>query len=64
MENNLSLFDKIPKEDYEDLIYCNDEELGLNAIIGIHDTTLGPSIGGTRMWNYSCLLYTSPSPRD
>ena len=53
MENNLSLFDKIPKEDYEDLIYCNDEELGLNAIIGIHDTTLGPSIGGTRMWNYS-----------
>ena len=53
MENNLSLFDKIPKEDYEDLIYCNDEDLGLNGIIGIHDTTLGPSIGGTRMWNYS-----------
>ena len=26
--------------------------IGINAIIAIHDTTLGPALGGTRMWTY------------
>ena len=34
-------------------IFCNDNVTGLKAIIAIHDTTLGPALGGTRMWNYS-----------
>ncbi len=38
--------------DHEQLVFCNDNETGLKAIIGIHDTTLGPSLGGTRMWMY------------
>ena len=38
---------------HEQLVFCNDKETGLNAIIAIHDTTLGPALGGTRMWNYS-----------
>ncbi|MCR9153886.1 MAG: leucine dehydrogenase [Bacteroidetes bacterium] len=39
-------------KDHEQVVFCNDAETGLKAIIGIHDTTLGPALGGTRMWNY------------
>ena len=53
MQNNSNLSDKIFNQDHEQIVYCSDKDLGLKAIIGIHDTTLGPSIGGTRMWNYS-----------
>lgn len=38
--------------DYEQLVLCQDKESGLKAIICIHDTTLGPALGGTRMWTY------------
>ena len=37
---------------HEQVVFCQDEETGLKAIIGIHSTTLGPALGGTRMWNY------------
>ena len=53
MQNNSKLSDKIFNQDHEQIVYCSDKDLGLKAIIGIHNTTLGPSIGGTRMWNYS-----------
>ena len=53
MQNNSKFSDKIFNQDHEQIVYCSDKDLGLKAIIGIHDTTLGPSIGGTRMWNYS-----------
>lgn len=39
--------------DHEQVVYCNDKETGLKAIIAIHDSTLGPALGGTRMWHYS-----------
>ena len=39
-------------KNHEQLVFCQDEETGLKAIIGIHSTTLGPALGGTRMWNY------------
>ena len=38
--------------DHEQMVFCNDNETGLKAIIGIHNTVLGPSLGGTRMWQY------------
>jgi len=38
---------------HEQLLFCNDEETGLKAIIAIHSTVLGPSLGGTRMWKYA-----------
>ena len=38
---------------HEQLVFCNDKKTGLKAIIAIHDTTLGPALGGTRMWNYN-----------
>ncbi len=40
------------KMGHEQLVFCSDLETGLKAIIAIHDTTLGPALGGTRMWNY------------
>jgi phenylalanine dehydrogenase len=38
--------------DHEQVIFCNDERTGLKAIIAIHDTTLGPALGGCRMQPY------------
>lgn len=37
---------------HEQVVYCYDKTTGLKAIIAIHNTTLGPSLGGTRMWKY------------
>ncbi len=37
---------------HEQIIFCHDKDTGLKAIIAIHNTTLGPALGGTRMWNY------------
>ncbi|MEZ6187584.1 MAG: Glu/Leu/Phe/Val dehydrogenase dimerization domain-containing protein [Planctomycetota bacterium] len=38
---------------HEQVLFCEDKRAGLKAIIAIHDTTLGPALGGTRMWNYN-----------
>ena len=38
---------------HEQVLFCNDEQTGLRAIIAVHNTVLGPSLGGTRMWNYA-----------
>lgn len=47
------IFDYLEKYDYEQLVFCQDKNSGLKAIIAIHDTTLGPALGGTRMWTYA-----------
>ncbi len=39
--------------DHEQVLFCHDRTTGLKAIIAIHDTTLGPALGGTRMWPYA-----------
>ena len=38
---------------HEQVLFCNDEATGLKAIIAVHNTVLGPSLGGTRMWAYN-----------
>ncbi|WP_339878661.1 Glu/Leu/Phe/Val dehydrogenase dimerization domain-containing protein [Pseudidiomarina gelatinasegens] len=48
----MSLFEHKEFDQHEQVVFCHDKETGLKAIIAIHDTTLGPSLGGTRMWNY------------
>ncbi|MCJ7839371.1 leucine dehydrogenase [Lederbergia sp. NSJ-179] len=48
----MKIFDYMEKYDYEQLLFCQDEASGLKAIIAIHDTALGPALGGTRMWTY------------
>lgn len=47
-----SVFNQLSKCSHQNVVFCSDEETGLRAIIAIHDTTLGPALGGTRMWNY------------
>ncbi|WP_160721554.1 branched-chain amino acid dehydrogenase [Bacillus sp. USDA818B3_A] len=49
----MEIFNYLEKYDYEQLVFCQDKESGLKAIIAIHDTTLGPALGGTRMWTYA-----------
>ncbi len=43
---------QIPVDGYEQVAVAEDEDSGLHAIVAIHDTTLGPALGGLRMWNY------------
>lgn len=46
-------FEVIAKHgDHEQVVFCNNKDVGLKAIIAIHNTALGPALGGTRMWNY------------
>jgi leucine dehydrogenase len=47
--NQFELMDSLG---HEQVLFCNNSEAGLKAIIAIHDTTLGPALGGTRMRNY------------
>lgn len=48
----MNLFTYMEESDYEQVIFCHDKESGLKAIIAIHNTILGPALGGTRMWMY------------
>ncbi len=49
----MKIFNYMESHDYEQLVICQDKTSGLKAIIAIHDTTLGPALGGTRMWTYA-----------
>ncbi|WP_106497196.1 branched-chain amino acid dehydrogenase [Lentibacillus sp. Marseille-P4043] len=49
----MEIFSNMEQYDYEQLVFCQDKNSGLKAIIAIHDTTLGPALGGTRMWTYN-----------
>lgn len=50
----MNTFELISKHgDHEEVIFCHNKDVGLKAIIAIHNTTLGPALGGTRMWNYA-----------
>jgi leucine dehydrogenase len=40
------------KRGHEEVVFCHDQDTGLKAIIAIHNTTIGPALGGCRMWNY------------
>ena len=51
--NNGFVVDKMARMGHEQVVFCQDKETGLKAIIAIHDTTLGPALGGTRMWDYA-----------
>ena len=48
----MKVMEYMEKYGHEQLVYCSDPQTGLKAIIAIHDTTLGPALGGTRMWPY------------
>ncbi len=47
------MFQDLDSYGHEQVVFCSDPKSGLRAIIGIHNTTLGPALGGTRMWQYA-----------
>lgn len=47
------LFARLAEHAHEQVSFGYDAESGYRGIIAIHDTTLGPSLGGTRFWNYA-----------
>lgn len=49
----MGIFQLTEQMGHEQVVYCNDSETGLKAIIAIHDTTLGPALGGCRFWDYT-----------
>ncbi len=48
-----AIIGRMEQHDHEEVLFCFDRPTGLRAIIAIHDTTLGPALGGTRMWPYT-----------
>lgn len=49
----MELFETIDKTGHEQVVYCHNKDAGLKAIIAIHNTTLGPALGGLRMLPYA-----------
>jgi leucine dehydrogenase len=48
----MEIFELISKHDHEQVVLCYEPSCGYRGIIAIHNTTLGPALGGTRFWNY------------
>lgn len=48
----MSVFDHSEFDNHEHVAFYHDEKAGLSAIIAIHNTNLGPALGGCRMWPY------------
>ena len=46
-------FERLYADGHEEVVFFSDPSCGLKAIVAIHDTTLGPALGGTRMWPYA-----------
>jgi leucine dehydrogenase len=49
----MKVFDLMAAQEHEQLVFWSDPAVGYKGIIAIHDTTLGPALGGTRFWNYA-----------
>jgi leucine dehydrogenase len=52
-DNAYLVFEELAKGDHEQVIFCRDEASGLRAIIALHNTQLGPALGGCRMFPYA-----------
>jgi leucine dehydrogenase len=48
----MGAFDTMASLGHEQVVFCSDPATGLRSIIAVHDTTLGPGLGGVRMWSY------------
>jgi leucine dehydrogenase len=48
----MGLFDVMAGSDHQQVLFTRDPQAGYRGIIAIHDTTLGPALGGTRLWAY------------
>jgi leucine dehydrogenase len=53
METNMAVFSMRDFADHEQVVFCSDDKTGLKAIIAVHNSNLGPALGGCRMWPYA-----------
>lgn len=49
----MDVFKELGAGEYEQLVFCHEPSCGYFGVIAIHDTTLGPALGGTRFWQYA-----------
>ncbi len=49
----MSVFSTRDFADHEQVVFCSDARSGLKAIIAVHNSNLGPALGGCRMWPYA-----------
>lgn len=49
----MEFFEQLSSHDYEQVIAFNNNATGLRGFLAIHDTTLGPALGGVRIWRYA-----------
>ena len=49
----MNIFDFMGTHGHEQIVLCSEPSVGYKGIIAIHNTTLGPALGGTRFWNYA-----------
>lgn len=52
-ETNPEIFDLLGRHQHEQVLFTYDPSCEYQGIIAIHDTSLGPALGGTRFWNYA-----------
>jgi leucine dehydrogenase len=48
----MEIFPLLKEMDHEQLVFCHEPAIGYRGLIAIHNTTLGPALGGTRYWRY------------
>jgi leucine dehydrogenase len=48
----MKIFSEITKRGHEQIVLCHDAATNLRAVIAIHNTILGPALGGCRMWPF------------
>jgi leucine dehydrogenase len=51
----MDLFQQMAGMGHERVLFCSNPEVGLQAIIAVHSTILGPGLGGVRMWPYASM---------
>lgn len=49
----MEIFEAMTRRGHEQLVFWSEPDLGYKGIIAIHNTTLGPALGGTRFWDYA-----------
>jgi leucine dehydrogenase len=49
----MELFELMAGKQHEQLVLWTEPRFGYKGIISLHDTSLGPGLGGTRLWNYA-----------
>ena len=49
----MKVIEEMDKYGHEQIVFARDEKVGLRAIIAVHNTNLGPALGGSRFWNYA-----------